>query len=134
MYILDNMKLKTRVIAFLLSLWGTFLLFRIALYLMPFNNFDLLGYNIHHIFTGSIILMISIVAFVFEFKKLIFVVLAGIGSALILDEVVYLITTAGTDLDYLKPISWIGALILMTLMTLSILLLSFFRKSSNPKL
>jgi hypothetical protein len=49
----------------------------------------------------------------------------GIGSAMILDEVTYLIATKATDQDYVSPISLVGAITLISLATA--LLLSLYR-------
>lgn len=109
-----------RLYVFLLALLGTFGIVRIALFFMPFRNLNIAGYNVHHLFTGNVMLAIAVAAFICEMRHLFFVILAGIGSALVLDEIVYLIATDGSDLAYLTPVSLIGSLIMISLMVMTI--------------
>ena len=50
--------------------------------------------------------------------KSLLVAALGVGLALVLDEWVYLITTRGTNADYLLPISFRGGLVMIALAVL----------------
>jgi len=74
------------------------------------------GYNIHHLYLGALIETPA--AFVLAFNVQVpwlrggALIALGVGSAMLLDEVIYLITTDGTNRSYLKPISLWGAVVL----------------------
>jgi hypothetical protein len=89
------------------------------LYLHLVNpNADLFvaGYNVHHLYTGVLIEIPA--AFVLalgppssDLRALALLAL-GVGSAMVLDQVVYLVATDGTNQAYLRPISLWGAVVL----------------------
>lgn len=109
------MELKQKVLFYLIPFLATIILTRIYLYIFPFTNLDLGQYNIHHLFLGSFLLVITTILFIFEINLSYILALSGISSALIVDELTYLIATDGSDLAYLTPVSLVGAIILTTL-------------------
>jgi hypothetical protein len=98
----------------------TFAGMRLYLHLVnPDADLFIAGYNVHHLYTGALLEIAA--AFVLAFgiggSLLRGAALAalGIGSAMVLDQVVYLITTDGTNVSYSKPISLWGAVVLIGL-------------------
>jgi hypothetical protein len=85
------------------------------------------GYNVHHLFTGAVIAIPAafVVAFVSPSSLMnsLALVALGVGSAMVLDQIVFLITTDGSNASYLKPISLWGAIILLTLASALLLIL-----------
>ena len=106
------MKLKKRLIIFISSLLITLVLLRISLLFSPSTNLYIFRYSIHHLFIGAFLIVILVVLFIFEIMNKFTIILAGISSALVLDEIVYLITTDGSDISYLSSVSLFGAIIL----------------------
>src|SRR5262249_33221792 len=104
----------------LLPLLATFIGQR--LYLHPVNpDSDLLirGHNIHHLFVGALLAIPApfLVAFVPQASLVRWAALVtlGAGTAMVLDQIVFLITTDGSNASYLKPISLWGAIVLEVL-------------------
>jgi hypothetical protein len=97
----------------------TFVLTRVYLHAHPYSNFDVGGYNVHHFFTGTLLLVAGGVPLVLRFGRtrlldacaLVF----GAGLALCLDEWVYLIVTDGSDASYLLPVSLWGGVVMVAL-------------------
>jgi len=105
---------QTRAKILFLSLLATFIVIRIWLYFYPNADFNLLSYNIHHLYTGLLLITIGGVPLIlFSGNSPVLNLAAaifGIGLSLALDEWVYLITTDGSNMSYLLPISlWGGA-------------------------
>lgn len=99
---------------------------RLYLHLIRVQHIYPGGYLIHHLFTGTLILIPSafILAFGTRNRLLTFFAPAalGVGSAMVLDEVVYLVATKATDKDYISPLSFWGATIFISV---AVLLLFF---------
>lgn len=116
---------RTRI--FLAALIGTFVVIRIMLHRSPDSDFDLAGYNIHHLFTGLLMLTAGgIPLALFPGRSLaldIATVLFGSGLSLALDEWVYLIATDGSNASYLLPVSLRGGIVMVSLATLYVLVL-----------
>lgn len=99
------------------SLLITFTALRVSLYVSPNSNFDVGPYNIHHLFTGLLILTIcAIPLLLFEQRGRLANLLMigfGVGLSMALDEWVYLIATDGSDASYLLPVSLWGGIIVV---------------------
>jgi len=98
----------------LLPMLGTFLCQRLYLHLVRVQHVYPGGYLVHHLFIG--ILLVIPAAFILAFgprqrlaARLAPAVL-GIGSAMVLDEIIYLVMTRGTDQDYVSSLSLGGAI------------------------
>ncbi len=93
------------------------------------------GYLVHHLFWGVGLIMPA--AFVLAFgprsrrSAVLSRVALGSGSAMILDELVYLVATDASDADYVSPLSLRGAFVFIAL---GVVLLWFLYKlkSANP--
>lgn len=110
--------LNQRIAYFFGSMLITLLLLRIPLYIYPHLNLNVGSFNIHHLFPGTFLLIIVILFFLFDYCNKYIIVLAGISSALILDEIIYLIFTDGSDLSYLTLVSLFGMIILVCIIAL----------------
>lgn len=102
----------------LIALLGTFIPQRLYLHLVnPNADAFLFGYNIHHLFTGAVIEIPAATVLALRvggiWARRIAAVAFGSGSSMVLDEVVYLITTDGTNQAYLTPVSLWGAVVLV---------------------
>ena len=103
----------------LVSLLATFLVMRGSMALRPDSDLHLFGYNIHHLFTGLLILTACGIPLVLgigrervgDFLTAGF----GMGLTLALDEWVYLIATDGTNASYSLPVSFWGGLVVVGL-------------------
>ena len=104
------------------SLVLTFVIIRVILHSSPNSDFNVAGYNIHHLFTGILLLSIGGIpltlfpgrSVMLDLSSLLF----GAGLSLVLDEWVYLIATDGTNASYLLPVSLRGGIIMIALAAL----------------
>ena len=101
------------------SIVVTFVVIRIMLHSSPDSDFDVAGYNIHHLFTGLVLIVaggIPLALFPAQSKVMdAATVVFGIGLSLALDEWVYLIATDGTNASYLLPVSLRGGIVAVAL-------------------
>lgn len=101
---------------------ATFAITRVLLHMSPESDFDVAGYNVHHLFTGLLLIVaggIPLVLFPGRTRALdAAAVLFGAGLALALDEWVYLIATDGSNASYLLPVSLRGGVLMIALATL----------------
>jgi len=113
-----------RALLLISSLILTFIILRVSLLISPNSNFDVGQYNIHHLFTGILVLTIAIVPLLLtECKTKLsdaLIVMFGIGLSMVLDEWVYLIATDGSDASYLTPVSLWGGIIVIGLTSIYI--------------
>ena len=85
----------------------------------PNSDFNVGGYNIHHLFTGLVLITIGgipVALFPRQSPMMdVATAIFGIGLALALDEWVYLIATDGTNASYLLPVSFRGGVLMVVL-------------------
>ena len=101
----------------LASLLLTFIVIRLAMWRSPDSDFGIAGYNIHHLFTGVLLATAAAIPLILrpghsrglDLACLVF----GAGLALVLDEVVYLIATDGSNASYLLPVSFWGGVVVV---------------------
>jgi hypothetical protein len=109
------------------ALVGTFVIVRIMLHRSPDSDFDVAGYNIHHLFTGLLMITAGGLPLVlFPGRSLtldVSAIVFGAGLSLALDEWVYLIATDGTNASYVLPVSLHGGIVMVALATLYIAVL-----------
>ena len=109
---------KQTLLLILLPMLLTFVSQRLYLHLIRVQHIYPGGYLLHHLFTGTLILIPAsfILAFGTRNRLLTFAapMALGIGSAMILDEVIYLVATKATDQDYISPVSLWGATIFIS--------------------
>jgi hypothetical protein len=118
---------KQTLLLILLPMYVVFIAQRLYLHLVRVQHFYPGGYLLHHLYTGSLILVPAAFILAFgarnRFQAILAPIAVGIGSALVLDEVVYLVATQASDEDYTSPISLLGAIVFLCLATLLLLLL-----------
>ena len=128
---------KTRAKILVSSLVATFIIIRIWLYFYPNADFNVAGYNIHHLYTGLILIVIGgvpLTLFSGAGRTLnLAAAIFGIGLSLALDEWVYLIATDGSNMSYLLPVSLWGGIALVGLTCLYIGGLYFFSCRKDKK-
>ena len=126
---------KTRGKILFLSLIITFIVIRIWLFFFPNADLNVSGYNIHHLYTGLLLLtIVGIPLILFSGKSHVLNIAAavfGVGLSLALDEWVYLITTDGSNMAYLLPTSFWGGVILIGLTALYIAVLLLIASKSR---
>jgi len=122
------MKINQRLKFFISSLILTILALRIYLLFSPLSNIYIFGYNIHHLFIGAFLIVILLVFFIFKIINKFTIISAGIGSALVLDEIVYLIATDGSDLAYLSALSLWGAIVMTSILLSLTIILYLYNK------
>ena len=97
----------------------TFALLRAYLHFSPDTDLNIGHYNVHHLFTGLLLIAVGgipLAVFRNSARRLdIPVVIFGAGLAMALDEWVYLIATDGTNRSYLLPVSFWGAIVVISL-------------------
>jgi hypothetical protein len=106
---------------------------RLYLHLVPIQHVYVFGYIVRHLFSGIMLVIPSayVLAFVPRQRWLarVAAVVLGIGSALVLDEVVFLIATEGTKEVYRTPLSLGGSVVFVSLAV--VLLLILYRYSRD---
>jgi hypothetical protein len=117
------------------SLLVTFIIVRLALWRSPDSDFDIAGYNIHHLFTGILLTTAGGIPLVLRSGRsrgLDVACLAyGAGLALTLDEVVYLIATDGSNASYLQPVSFWGGIVVVGLGVILVLAVDWGGRDSG---
>ena len=102
-----------------LALSVAFIVLRVYLHNSPGTNFNVGTYNIHHLFTGLLLVTaggLPLALFHGDNRALdLSAIVFGAGLGMALDEWVYLITTDGTDESYLLPVSLWGGAVMVAL-------------------
>lgn len=115
---------RRRAWLMLAALVITFVAFRVYLYFSPATNLDIGPYNIHHLFTGLLLVAatgIPLALFQGESRWLdAAATFFGVGLSMVLDEWVYLIATDGSDAAYISPVSFWGGAVMIGLACLYI--------------
>ncbi len=102
-------------IILLCSMIVTFALLRAVLHVAPNTDLNVGRYNIHHLFTGLLLIVaggIPLAIFQYQSRwldlsRLVF----GVGLGMALDEWVFLIATDGSNASYLLPVSFWGGVV-----------------------
>ena len=117
------------------SLLATFIVVRLALWRSPDSDFDIAGYNIHHLFTGVFLITAGGVPLAVRSGRSrgldAACLLFGTGLALVLDEVVYLIATDGSNASYLLPVSFWGGVVVVGLGVLWLIVVGWTGRDSG---
>jgi hypothetical protein len=118
---------KGTLLFILIPMLATFIGQRLYLHLIHVQHIYPAGYLLHHLFTGTLIVIPSAFILAFGTRNRLLTFLApaalGIGSAMILDEVVYLVATKATDNDYISPLSLWGATVFISIAVLFLVFL-----------
>lgn len=122
-----NLTPKQTLRLILVSMLATAVIQRLYLHLVRVQHIYPAGYLVHHLYTGALIVIAAGFILAFGARNRLLAHLApaalGIGSAMVLDEVAYLILTKASDEDYVSSVSLWGAIVLNSLATLLLLVL-----------
>lgn len=120
----------------LLSLCATVVLLRISLALSPDSDLNVGSYNVHHPFTGLLLVTLGgvpLALFRGSTRRLdACLLLFGVGLGMALDEWVYLIATDGSNASYLLPVSLWGAVVVVGAACLYAAALGHLRLRARP--
>lgn len=126
---------KRRAWILLGSIIITFVALRTFLHIFPHTNLNVASYNIHHLYTGLLLIVLGgIPLMIFNGNNLLVdfaSILAGIGLSMALDQWIYLIVTDGSDLAYLLPVSFWGGLFMISCAAIYIAILMIFIKQEK---
>ena len=102
---------------------------RVILHQFPGINLDVGSFNVHHLYTGVLLLIAGGLPLIIRSpggsRRWLYAALFGIGLGLVLDEWVYLIATEGTDEAYLSLESVAGAVIMTSATAIYIVILAW---------
>ncbi len=105
---------KQTLLLILLPMLGTVLGLRLYLHLVRVQHVYPGGHLVHHLFLGILIELPAAFILAFGARNRVVAFLApaalGVGSGMILDEVIYLVMTQASDRDYVSPVSLGGAI------------------------
>jgi hypothetical protein len=125
----EHLSAKQTLRLVLVPLLGTFGCQRLYLHLVGVRHIHAGGLLIHHLFIGVVILIPAAFLLAFGTRRRRVAVSArvalGTGSAMVLDEIAYLVATKATDDDYVSRVSLWGAVAFISLAVL--LLWSLYR-------
>src|SRR5262245_46670604 len=121
---------RVKIVASTLAL--TFIAFRIWLHHSPNTDLNIGRYNIHHLFTGVLLIMLcGIPLAILQGNGRLLDVAAlgfGVGLSMALDEWIFLIATDGSNASYLLQVSLWGGASMVGLGCAYTLALSLFHK------
>lgn len=104
--------IRRNAILLIVSVALTFSILRILLHQSPDSDFNVGQYNIHHLFTGLLLITaggVPLAVFRGSTRRLdLALIVFGAGLGMALDEWVYLIVTDGSNASYLLPVSFWG--------------------------
>ena len=113
----------------LFPMLGTVVCQRLYLHLVRVQHIYPGGHLVHHLFVGVLIVIPAAFVSAFGTRSRVVALLTpvalGIGSAMVLDEVAYLVLTRATDEDYVSRTSLSGAVVFITLAV--VVLLALFK-------
>ena len=89
---------------------ATIIVVRFSLFFRPKINVYIGKYNVHHLYTGAALLVLDTLFLIGGTINAYTIVLAGVATALILDELGYLVTTNGADSAYFTHKSYMQML------------------------
>jgi aminoglycoside 6'-N-acetyltransferase I len=108
---------RRNLVLLLAAMVGTFVLLRLWLVVTPNADFNVAGYNIHHLFTGLLVVTACAIPLALDRAggrlRDAFTAGLGVGLGMTLDEWVYLIATDGTNASYLLPVSFWGGVVVV---------------------
>jgi len=129
---------RKRALLTIAALIVTFVALRIYLVLSPDTDFNVGQYNIHHLFSGLVLITLGGLPLVMFHGQSRFLdgaaLIFGVGLSMALDEWVYLIATDGSNASYLLPVSFWGGVIaigLACIYALALVLLARNKRSMN---
>ena len=118
---------KQTFLLIIFPMLATVLSLRLYLHLVHVRHVYPGGYLVHHLFIGVLVEIPAAFLLAFGTRHRVLARIAlGVGTGLILDEVVYLVATKASDADYVSRVSLVGALVLVS-MTAILLVILYLR-------
>jgi len=118
---------RKRALLTITALIVTFVALRAYLVFSPDTDFNVGQYNIHHLFSGLVLITLGGLPLVMFHGQSRFLdgaaLIFGVGLSMALDEWVYLIATDGSNASYLLPVSFWGGVVAIGLACLYALVL-----------
>lgn len=115
---------KQTFLLIIFPMLATVLSLRLYLHLVHVRHVYPGGYLVHHLFIGVLIQIPAAFLLAFGTRHRVLARIAlGVGTGLILDEVVYLVATRASDADYVSRISLVGALVLISMAVILLVIL-----------
>jgi hypothetical protein len=115
---------KQTLVLILLPILATVFSLRLYLHLVHVRHIYPGGYLVHHLFVGVLIVVPAAMLLAFGTRHRVLARVAlGLGTGLILDEVVYLVATQASDADYVSRTSLVGSLVLVSLAVVFLVIL-----------
>jgi hypothetical protein len=128
---------KETLLWILLPMLATVLCHRLYLHLVRVQHIYPAGYLLHHLYTGALIEIPAAFVLAFGTRSQLVAGLTlaalGIGSAMVLDEVVYLVATQASDDDYVSGVSLLGSIMLVSLATILLLVLYRMHRDNSSQ-
>jgi hypothetical protein len=128
---------KKNGVVLLCSMVLTFALMRAYLHFSPDTDLNIGRYNIHHLFTGLLLIAAGGIPLAILRASTRGLALArwvfGVGLGMALDEWVFLIATDGSNASYLLPISFWGGVVVIGLALAYAAMLMFFGQRADRK-
>lgn len=107
---------------------------RLYLHLVQVQHLYPAGYLVHHLFSGALLVIAAGFVLAFGTRNRLLMILApmvlGVGSAMVLDEMIYLIATQATDDDYVSIVSLGGSVVFISLAVVTLLVLYRLHRDS----
>lgn len=111
----ETVSVRRNGVLLLAAIVLTFAILRSFLHLAPDTDLNVGRYNIHHLFTGLLLITaggIPLAIFRGSPRRLDWAILAfGAGLGMALDQWVFLIATDGSNASYLLPVSFWGGVV-----------------------
>ena len=131
---------RRRALLCLCALVVTFVVLRAYLYVSPNTDFNVGAYNIHHLYSGLVLIVLGGLPLAMFHGQSRFLdgaaLVFGVGLSMALDEWVYLIATDGSNASYLLPVSFWGGVIAIgvaCLYALGLVLMVRRRRQDDPR-
>jgi hypothetical protein len=107
---------------------------RLYLHLVQVQHVNPAGYLVHHLYSGAVLVIAAAFVLAFGTRNRVLMILSpmtlGVGSAMVLDELVYLIATHATDDDYVSAVSLGGSVVLVSMAIVTLFIL--YRLHRDP--
>lgn len=126
---------KLRIV--FISMLVSFVLMRAYLHMFPGTDFFVLGYEVHHFFSGYVLLILSAIPLLLvtlrkRMEKVLLVVF-GVSLMMTLDEFVFMIATDATNESYVQEVSFYGAVVCIGIASVYMLFLYLITSVKGSK-
>lgn len=110
---------------------------RLKLHLLGIQHLYVFGHIVRHLFSGALIVIFAAFALAFQPNKrwlrLALTAVLGVGSGLVLDEMLFLIATSATKEEYVSSLSVQGSIIFISLGVSVLVILYCLKRLTGTK-